>query len=118
MSRDLNEEVAQLGKVADLTTATDYDVSVVVKEPSVVKGVIVHSVDLTDAIDVFSLKVNGSATSPVTVFNGTDGLAANKGEFIGASRRIEVNAGDLITLANGGQSTGGGAAYAAVVLGR
>jgi hypothetical protein len=116
MPLDLNEEIVQAGTVASLTTPGDFDVDVVVKEASIVKGVVVHTVDLTDAVDVFSIEVNGAATSPVTVCNGTNGVAANRGEFIGASRRLEVSPGDRITVVNGGQSTGVAAAFAAVVL--
>ncbi len=118
MTIALNEEVLQAGTVSDLSASSTFSVAVVVSRPSIIKGIVVNTVDLTDAVDLFTINVNGAATSPVTTCRGTDGVAANVGEFIGCDQRLAVNSGDRIQVLNGGQSSGTAAVFAAIVIGQ
>lgn len=113
---DANEMVVQAGRVANLTTPGDYDIPVTIGEPCYLKGIMFHTKSLTDAVDVLTLKVNGTPSS--VVCNGRSGIAANSGEFLGASTRLDLLPGDKVEVTNGGQSTGGAAAFCALVLGR
>ncbi len=112
----LNEHCLQLGEIANITTPNvDFSIPVTMTEPSIIKGIVIHTEVLTDAIDIWKLRVNGADVSPSVTFSGTDGLAANSGEFIAASSRLELLPGDRVELRSGGQSTSG-KVYAALVI--
>lgn len=112
----LGEHCLQLGEIANITTPNvDFSIPVTMTEPSIIKGIVIHTEVLTDAVDIWKLRVNGADVSPSVTFRGTDGLAANSGEFIAASSRLELLPGDRVELRSGGQSTSG-KVYAALVI--
>jgi hypothetical protein len=114
---NIGDVTTSAGKVADLTTATDYDIGVVIAESMTIRGIMFHTEVTTDAADSLRLKVNGANLGSYR-FNVTNGLLANSGEFVGISKRYEAVPGDLIEINNIGTSTGGAPAHVSIVFGK
>jgi len=113
----MNESCTSVGKAVIQTPGINLSDMMVVTEPSIVKGIVIHTDVTTDAIDIWKLRINGYIPSNEVRFPGTNGLAANTGEFIPASRRVEVIPGDRLQLLQGGESSGPGTVHASLVIG-